>query len=261
MRKTLFVMVLVMLFGFSSGAGAGTIRDYCKRNAKAMSRSVGNCIKAEEAASEWLAVNPVPDDIYLSCKRGSGESRTLLKDCVVKETYKRNARLASPLALVNSTVWYTPMLRSLFVSNISVCGYGRPIDDFAVLPVDITKFHFTTSVKYSDGLPYMHLKGSVDVAPLPKDRGVRKGNSKYDLYIDAFLVSSDGKVVDIRTSSAPSPLRTSGGTVGFSLDIGHGYYFDKGGTVMVLASGSPIKTTYPDSTCLVLGAKKLSLGR
>jgi hypothetical protein len=261
MRKKIIFAVLGILFLLPLASEAGTIEEFCRTNAKAMHKSVASCVKAEQAARDWLAVNPVPDDIYLSCKTGAGESRSLLKDCVVKETYTRNARLASPLALVNSRVWYTPLMRSLFLSNVRVCGYGHPLDGFAVLPLDITKFHFTTSLNYSESLPFMNLKGSVDIAPLPKDNGLKPGNNKYDLYIDAFLVSGDGKVVDIRSTTAPSPLSKHGGTVGFSLEIGHGYYFDRGGTILVLASASPIKTQYPGSDCLVIGAKKLTFGK
>ncbi len=261
MKKNLFLSVLTVLVLLPLASRAGTIEEFCRSNAKALHKSVAECVKSEKAARDWLAVNPVPDDIYLSCKTGAGESRSLLKDCVVKETYTRNARLASPLALMNSRVWYTPMMRSLFISNVRVCGYGHPIDGFAVLPVDITKFHFTTSLNYSESLPYMNLKGNVEIAPLPKNNGLKPGNNKYDLYIDAFLVSADGKVVDIRSTTAPSQLSRHGGTVRFSLEIGHGYYFDKGGTVLVLASASPVKTEYPGSDCLVIGAKKLTFGK
>lgn len=263
MRKSIFsgigVLALVLMFPITSMAVS--IRGYCRKNAKTMNRSFKSCVRAEEKARAWLLANPVHDDIYTRCKDGSGGSFALLKECAMRETYLMNARATSPLNINNSRAWYAGTLSGLFPSLIRVCGYERALDDFAVLPQDITKFSFSSIVKYRDMLPYLQLRGRVDITPLPKGAGIKTGITRYDLYIDAFLVSNDGKVIDISTTKAASPLSIRGGTARFSLEIGSGYYFDRGGSLIVLASGTPIKTDYPESTCAVLGAKKITFNK
>jgi len=258
MKKFFLITALIFPLLTPLTTRAGSIEDFCQKNAKAMHRSISRCVKAEKKAQAWLASNPVADDIYATCKSGSGQSLSLLKDCVLSETYTRHARAVSPLNLSNSNVWYTPMLRGLFPSLIRVCGYERPLDDFAVLPKDITRFHFSTDIGTKDMLPFLKVDGSVEIGRLPRLSGKKKTSGKYDLYIDAFLVSNDGRVVDISTTEGTSSLSRNGGTAHFSFEIGHGYYFNEGGKLLIVASGTPIKTSYPDSSCLVLGAKKLT---
>ena len=261
MRKSLIVSVLALFILLPAASLAGSLEKFCEKHAEEMKKkSIGACIKDERDARKWFAVNPVPDDIYLSCKADAGESWSLLRDCVMRETETRNVQMKSPLALANSGVWYSPLLRKLFVSTMNACGYGRPINELAVLPVDITKFHLKTAARQSYGTPYLRLSGNVEIAPLPRKRGV-KGSGEYDLYIDAFLVSPDGRIADMRSTTSARPLTPNGGTVGFSLEIGHGYSLAQGGTILVVASGSPIESSYPGSTCLIIGAKKLRLGR
>ncbi len=260
MKKNIFITTLAIIILFPLVSMAGSIKDYCRKNAKAMNRSISSCVKAEKKAESWLAVNPVPDDIYKNCKIGTGESRRLLKDCVLRESYLRNARAVSPLNIGNSKAWYAASLKGLFPSLIRVCGYERAIDDFAVLPRDITKFHFSTTIQYHDILPVLKVKGRVDIGPLGR-AGNKKGSKHYDLYIDAFLVSNTGRVIDISSTEATARLSSRGGTARFSFNIGSGYYFDKGGSVLVVASGSPIKTDYPEASCLLLGAKKITFGK
>ncbi len=263
MKKNIFFTVLALILFYPVVSTAAPIKEFCKENAASVHRSFKSCIEAETKAATWLAGNPVPDDIYAVCRRGSGESRSLLKDCVLKETYIRNAQALSPLNLRNSSVWYAASLENHFPSLLRVCGNATSIDGFAVLPTDITKFNFSTKILYKEMLPLLNVKGRVQIAPVPLPMRVKKkkGGRFYSLYIDAFLISRYGRVIDISSTEATSQLSSKGGTVRFSFNIGKGYYFDKGGSVLVVASGSPITSAYPKASCLLLGAKKITFGK
>ncbi|MFQ5480422.1 MAG: hypothetical protein ACE5DW_04010 [Thermodesulfobacteriota bacterium] len=239
---------------------AGTAKTYCEANYRSLHKSLAGCIESEALARRWIATNPVPDDIYSYCKSSSGRSLSLFKDCVLKETYVRNTRSLSPYNLNNSEVWYASPLRKLFPSQISACGASRPIDDIAVMAVDITKFHFSTSMIYKDMLPLLTVKGRVKIAAVPLPMHVKKKKLKrsYNLYLDAFLINSDGKVVDITSAHGKAPLSARGGTARFSFNIGKGYYFEKGARLLVVASGEPITSNYPEASCVLLGAKRLT---
>ncbi len=263
MKKNIFFTLLLLIILCPVISMAAPIKEYCHKNASAMNRSFKSCIKAETKAERWLATNPVPDDIFALCKRGSGDSRSLLQDCVLKESYKRNARALSPLNIENSRVWYSASLKEHFPTLLRACGADTPLNDFAVLPRDITKFSLSAKVTYKDMLPLLGIKGRVKIAALPssmKAQKKRHGRS-YNLYIDAFLISAEGRAVDITSTEAAAPLFSKGGTASFSFDIGKGYYFSKGGTVLVVASGAPITSAYPEASCLLLGAKKITIGR
>jgi len=262
MKKNIFFTLLVLIILFPVISMAAPIKEYCNKNASAMNRSFKSCIKAETKAERWLAINPVSDDIFALCRRGSGDSRSLLQECVRRESYKRNARALNPLNLGNSRVWYAASLKEHFPALLRACGVETPLNDFAVLPRDITKFILSAKVTYKDILPVLALKGRVKIAALPSSMRAKKkrhGRS-YDLYIDAFLISANGRVVDIASTGAAAPLFSTGGTASFSLDMGKGYYFDKGGTILVVASGAPITSAYPEASCLLLGAKKITIG-
>jgi len=258
-----FPVILISLLTLFSSISSASTKSYCQNNYKAMNRSLAACLKAEKLSAQWLATNPVPDDVFASCRRGSGESRALLKDCVLHETYKRNARSVSPFNLRNSGVWYAAALNEHFPSLLRVCGEDMPIDDFAVLSTDITKFSFSTSIAYRDMLPLLGVNGRVEIGPVPLPMRVKKkgGNRLYSLYINAYLISKDGKVIDISSTEAAAPLSSRGGTARFSFNIGKGYYFDKGGAVLVVGSGAPVTSPYPGASCVLLGAKKITFGK
>jgi len=255
----LLSLVTLVYTALPAKAEAST-KSYCQSNYKVIYRSMASCMKAEEKAKTWLAGNPVPDDIYATCKRAAGESNTLLQDCVLSETYKRNARSLSPYSIRNSDAWYAATIRDRFPSLVRVCGASAPLKTFAVLPTDITKFDFSTSIVYRDMLPRLQVKGRVKIGPMPSAMHLKKkkGSGQYSLYLDAFLFSADGRVVDISSTEATTQLAAKGGTARFAFSIGEGYYFDRGGTILVVASGSPITSAYPDATCLLLGAKKIT---
>jgi len=256
-------VLLTLFFTALPSISTASTESYCRGNYKALHRSLASCMKAEKQAKQWLATNPVADDIFASCRRGAGQSKALLKDCALKEGYKRNARSLSPFNLRNSEVWYAASLSEHFPSLLRACGMGQPIDDFAVLPRDITKFNFSTNILTSEMLPLYAVKGRVKIAPIPLSVSIKKkkGRKSYYLYIDAFLISPDNRVIDIRSTEATAPLSSHGGTASFSFKIGKGYYFDKGGTILVVASGEPITSDYPDASCLLLGAKKITFGK
>jgi len=251
---------IALTFIGASPLKAQTPESYCKANYKSLYKSIQSCEKNEALARKWLNTNPVPDDIYSYCRRGSGDSLGLLKDCVSKETYIRNTRSTSPLNLRNSKVWYASNLLKLFPSHLSACGQSRPIDDIAVMAVDITKFHFSTSMMYQDMLPLLSVNGKVKIAAVPLPMRLKKNNNsrQYNLFLEAFLIASDGRVVDISSAEAGAALSARGGTARFSFKIGKGYYFEKGARLLVMASGSPIASNYPESSCVLLGAKKIT---
>ncbi len=256
-----FLMVAVITFFAASlislmPAAAGTEKTYCEANYKALHKSLAGCMENEALAKRWLATNPIQDDIYSFCKSGAGGSLSLLKDCVSKETYVRNTRSLSPFNLNNSEVWYASSLRKLFPSQLRACSRSMPINNFAVLDTDITKFRFTTSMTYSDMLPMLTVKGTVKILPLPRTMHVKK--KKYNLYLEAFLVGSNGKVVDIISAEGNAPVSKQGGKVSFAFNIGKGYYFEKGARLLVVASGTPITSDYPETACVLLGAKRLT---
>ncbi len=261
-----FIIVLLSIFSINTGltsSAKASVKTYCEDNYRALHKSLASCEANEAAAKAWLASNPVPDDIYRYCRQGSGGSIALLKDCALKEAYTRNARAKSPLSLRRSSVWYAPSLNKLFPSYLRVCGSSRPIEDFAVLADDITTFHFSTSLLYRDMLPILQVRGRVEIDTLPLSIRLlnKKRDEYYGLYIEAFLVAPDGRVIDTSSVVTSGELSLRGGTARFTFEIGKGYYFDKGARILVVASGEPITSDYPDASCLLLGAKRITFNK
>ncbi len=108
--------------------------------------------------------------------------------------------------------------------------------------------------------PLLNVKGSVRVGAIPLPFQVKKNKMKrrYNLYLNAFLFSPDGRVLNISSAGGAKTLSSRGGTASFSINTGRGYNFEKGAKVLVVASGTPITSNYPGTACVLLGAKRLS---
>ncbi len=165
---------------------------------------------------------------------------------------------ANPHGLRDSKVWYAPVLLKNFPSQMRVCGFEAQIDAFSVFPRDITKFRTSTTIKLSQQLVGLEIDGSVALGSLSPPFKMTKWNKKkYVLYVEAFLFASDGRLYDVQSNAREGGpwVRSRGGKASFSLIIGRGYDFGKGGRVLLVASGEPIPSGYQDAECVVLGAK------
>lgn len=259
LRATVLTMFVACLL-HTTPVTAKAEKTYCEGNYKGIYKTLLACEEKEEEAKNWLAVNPVQDDIYRECRNEAGQSLSRLKDCVLRESNKAYKRTLSPLNLGNSRVWYASSLRKQFPSLIRACDTSVPVDDIAVMSKDITKFNFKTSMLYKNLTPVLKIKGTVKVAAIPLPFQVKKANAKrrYELYLAAFLISPDKKVLEISSAGASKTLSSSGGTASFSIKIGSGYNFENGARVLVVASGEPITSAYPEAECVLLGAKRLT---
>lgn len=265
MKKTTLLYLVIGFLLSSVMAEASTVQYYCKKTFRKGYASKEQCIKAEEAAGAWLKSNPIDLNILSDCERRQGgkdyRSSVVMKNCVRRETDVQYERSVSPYNLRNSTVWYAPKLRRSFPSLVRACGFDRPISSFAVLPKDITRFRIKTRLLYKNMLPVLRVSGTVKVSALPRSFSIDKKPADYTIYIDAFLISSDGRSVDVRSTGSVKPVNGKGSTVRFSLDIGRGYYFDKGGTLLLVASGNPINSKYPSAPCAMIGGKTIRFKR
>ncbi len=84
-KIAVLLSLVTLIYATIPAKTEATTKSYCQDNYKALHKSLGNCLEAEKTAKTWLAINPVPDDIYATCRRGAGESHALLKECVLKE--------------------------------------------------------------------------------------------------------------------------------------------------------------------------------
>ncbi|GMR04560.1 MAG: hypothetical protein BMS9Abin23_0458 [Thermodesulfobacteriota bacterium] len=263
MRFYLIALFVLGLLFSGSIAAADTVQDYCKKEFKKNYQTRQACVNAEEAAREWLGSRPVDNAILYDCKRAQmdnkHESYVITKRCVEEESERLYRRSVSPYNMENSTQWYVPTLKKVYPSVVRACGVDRPVDSFAVLPRDITRFNISTRLMQKNMLPVLRVSGTVKIGALPKafSAGKVQGKKGYLIYIDAFLITGDGRSEDVQSTATVKPVGDAGGTVRFSFDIGSGYYFDKGGSLLVVASGNPIKSDYPAEPCVMIGAKKL----
>ncbi|MFQ5442567.1 MAG: hypothetical protein ACE5EB_07575 [Thermodesulfobacteriota bacterium] len=257
-RSTLLYLVLGFLLS-AVAADAATVQYYCKKNFRKGYATKEQCIKAEEAAGVWLKSRPIDVEILSECRRRQGEkdsrSFVLIKKCVGRETDIRYERSVSPYNLRNSKLWYAPRLRKSFPSIVRACGFDRPVDSFAVLPKDITRFNIRSRLLHKNMMSVLRVSGTVKISALPRSFRIDRKTAGYKIYIDAFLISADGRSIDVRSTGSAKPVSAKGGTVRFSLDIGRGYYFDRGGTLLLVASGSPIRSDYPSEPCAMIGGK------
>ena len=107
----------------------------------------------------------------------------------------------------------------------------------------------------------MSIKGTVEIGPIsspyavPKEKKRKEGS--YLLYVEALLYGPDGKIYDIQSTEikGAGSLNAGGGKVGFSVDVGQGYNFARGGRVLLVAAGETLLSDYPMNTCVLLGAK------
>ncbi len=169
-----------------------------------------------------------------------------------------SAFAANPYGLGNSEVWYAPILLKNFPSQMRVCGFETQIDAFSLFPKDITRFRTSTTIKFSQQQLGLDIDGSVALGSLASPFKMTKWNKKkYVLYVEAFLFAPDGRLYDVQSNAREGGpwVRYKGGKAGFSMIIGRGYDFDRGGRVLLVASGEPISSGYRDAECVVLGAK------
>jgi len=261
----------------SASAGAESVMDWCKKNFEDSYSTLASCIEAEEAAKLRLESRPVDLDVMTQCRqaeegRPAGLSYVAFEECVRGEVDLRHTRAANPYGLRNSKTWYAPSLRRHFPSYMRICGVDKPVELFSILPVDITSFTVATQVKYEGQLPALLVEGSLRILEFPREfeisvGGERPGESEsgkgeYLLYLEAFLITPDGRVADIRSIEPvkdSARVDSSGANVSFSFEVGRGYDFKRGGTLIVVASGDPIDTGYPVESCTAIGAKTIRL--
>ncbi len=171
----------------------------------------------------------------------------------------------NPNSLKNSPQWYATPLRKSFKTFIRICSTETPVEKVSLYTDDITKFEASKSFKTKDNLLTMSIKGTVEIGavktPYAVPREKKKKDGSYLLYVEAVLYGPDGKVYDIQSTEikGAGSLKAEGGKVGFSVDIGQGYDFSRGGRVLLVATGESILSDYPMNTCVLLGGKWVSV--
>ncbi len=172
---------------------------------------------------------------------------------------------SNPNSLTNSTLWYAKPLRANFKTFIRACSAEVPAGKVSLYSGDITLFKVLKKINTKDNLLTMSINGTVEIGPLsvpfavPTDKKSKK--RRYLLYVEAFLFGPDGKVYDTQSTTikGAGSLSPKGGKVGFSVDIGKGYNFSKGGRILLVAGGESILSDYPMDTCVLLGGKWIYL--
>jgi hypothetical protein len=164
---------------------------------------------------------------------------------------------ADPLA--GSELWYAPILREHFPSEIPIHGWDYPISEIPCLPKDITKFHLQPDVTSALGPRAFRIRGSVELSSVPPPFEVVDGakGRRYLLHLQAYLFSPTGQLVWSQQGfpAGDAWIAASGGSREFTLiDLYQGP--TQGYELIVLAAGDPI---FSDSaeTRVILGAKRL----
>lgn len=172
---------------------------------------------------------------------------------------------SNPNNLQNSEQWYAAPLRKSFKTFVRTCSTETASSKVSIYTDDITKFRVGKSISSVGNLQTVKISGTVGIGPInspyavPKEKGSR--DKSYLLYVEAYLYGPDGKVYDIQSTiiKGAGSLGAKGGKVGFSVDVGRGYDFSRGGRVLLIAGGESIVSDYPMDTCVLLGGKWVSL--
>ncbi len=191
--------------------------------------------------------------------------RILLMTAIIGLLFMGMGRVAgsADYSLKRSRVWYAPIIQQNFPSQVRVCGFETQIDGFNLYPKDITKFRAVSKVATSQGLLALKIGGSVAFGPLSAPFKASKENkNRFAMYIEAFLFSPDGRLYDVQSFSKEGGnwVSLKGGKVNFSIILGKGYDFDRGGWALLIASGEPLSVGSSEAECVVIGAKKITLG-
>ncbi|MBE9528018.1 MAG: hypothetical protein IME99_02125 [Proteobacteria bacterium] len=171
----------------------------------------------------------------------------------------------NPNSLRNSEQWYAAPLRKSFKTFVRACSTETPSNKVSIYTDDITKFRVSRRVSSVNNLQTVKISGTVGIGPLSAPYAVPtvKGSKdrSYLLYVEAYLYGPDGKVYDIQSTTikGAGSLSPKGGKVGFSVDIGKGYDFSRGGRVLLIAGGDSIVSDYPMDTCVLFGGKWVSV--
>lgn len=167
------------------------------------------------------------------------------------------APLAAQHTLSSSDVWYAGPLRQVFPTAIPIHSATYAPSDLPVHPTDITTFDVTTEA--TGGA--LSVTGTVRLGAVEDPFVVIDGaqGHKYMLFLQAFLVSPNGRVVWKQNGFPQGGAWVSASGDSKSFILINSYRGPTSGyTLWILAAGDPIFSDEPDIRA-VIGAKRIQL--